>query len=109
MNGGFVGMMTADLHLLGAGSLKDKRKPLHGLKAALVKATGCSVSEVDDHDVLRRARISLAVVAADAAGAERLLDVAERIAHGGEFEVLSIRRTTCSLFELVPGELEALR
>ncbi len=106
MNGGFVGMMTADLHLPGASSLKDKRKPLHGLKAALVKAIGCSVSEVDDHDVLRRSRISLAVVATDAAGAERLLDIAERIAHGGEFEVLSIQRITCSLRELVSDEIE---
>ena len=44
MDRGFVGIVTADLHLPTAASLKDKRKPLAGLKAALVRATGASVS-----------------------------------------------------------------
>jgi uncharacterized protein YlxP (DUF503 family) len=101
MSGGFVGVMTADLHLPVADSLKEKRKPLAGLRAALIKATGCSVAEVGDHDVLRRAKVSLTVVAVDAPGATRLLDMAERVIWNGPFEVLATARRLLSVDEVV--------
>ena len=100
MNGGFVGVLTADLHLLGAASLKDKRKPLHSLKAALTKATGGAVAEVDDQDILRRARLTVAVVTAQATEAARLLDVAERVVFASQFEILSVDRSIHSVAEL---------
>lgn len=102
MSGGFVGLVTADLHLPTASSLKDKRKPLHGLKAALVRATGGAVAEVGDHDLLRRSRVTIAVVSATAADVDRLLAAAERVLHGREFEVLGVARHLASVDELVP-------
>lgn len=103
MNCGFVGIVSADLHLPTADSLKDKRKPLAGLKAALVRATGCSVSEVDFHDRTRRARVSLAVTSVSGGEADRLCDVAERVIFGGEFEVLAVWRQIVSVAELFEG------
>ena len=108
MERGFVGIVTADLHLPTATSLKDKRKPLAGLKAALARATGGSVGEVGDHDILRRSQISLAVVAVSASDAMRLCDVAERVIFSGAFEVVSIRRHVASVEELLPDGPEVI-
>ena len=108
MDRGFVGIVTADLHLPTAASLKDKRKPLAGLKAALVRATGGSVGEVGDHDILRRSQISLAVVAVSASEAMRLCDVAERVIFNGAFEVVSVHRHHASVQELLPDGPEVI-
>lgn len=100
MGGGFICVVTVDLHLPTATSLKDKRKPLAGLKAAVIRATGCSVSEVDHHDRIRRARISLAALGAGAAEARRLGEVAERVIAAGPFEILSIDRHIVGVDEI---------
>ncbi len=100
--------MAADLLLPTATSLKDKRKPLAGLKAALVKRTGASVSEVGDHDILRRSQISLALVTVSATEAQRLCDAAERVIFNDVFEVVSVRRQVASVTELFPDGLEGI-
>ena len=79
MGCGFVGTLTADLHLPQSGSLKDKRKELQRLKAALSKRTNCAIAEVDHHDLHRRTRVTLAVVTRDAGACEQLLGDARRL------------------------------
>jgi hypothetical protein len=81
MGCGYVGMLTVDLHLPEAGSLKDKRRHLQRVKAGLVKRVSCAVAEVDHHDLHRRSRLTLAVVTREAGEADRLLDAASRQLH----------------------------
>jgi len=105
MSCGFVGTLTVDLHLAPAGSLKDKRKNLLRVKAALVKRVACAVAEVDHHDLLRRARLTMAVVTREAGECDRLLDAASRLLHDDpEFTVIGESR------ELIAVEhVDALR
>lgn len=93
MGCGYVGTLTVDLHLGTADSLKDKRKEIHRVKAALVKRVACAVSEVDHHDLHRRTRLTLAVVTRGHAECERLLDAASRLLHSDPmFEALAESR-----------------
>jgi uncharacterized protein YlxP (DUF503 family) len=93
MDCGYVGTLTVDLHLPLASSLKDKRKELHRLKALLVKRTSCAIAEVDNHDLHRRSRLTLAVVTREHAECQRLLDAASRLLHTDpSFEALSESR-----------------
>ena len=93
MDGGWVGVLTADLHLPDARSLKAKRKELLRLKQRLAARLGCSVAEVDHHDLWQRAAISLAVVGRTAADVEEMLAEADRRLHADEaFEALDVAR-----------------
>lgn len=69
-----IGVLTAELGIEGADSLKDKRQALKSLLAHLRSAFNISAAEVDDHDVWRRATIGIAVVAGDARFANQVLD-----------------------------------
>lgn len=69
-----IGILTAELAIDGADSLKDKRQVLKSLLAHLRNEFNVSAAEVDDHDVWRRATIGVAVVATDAAFANQVLD-----------------------------------
>lgn len=100
MTEGFVGILTVDLHLAMSESLKDKRSALQRLRAQLVKATGCSVAETGDHELRRRATLTVAVVARDAGGAQRLLDEAVRVVERGPFEPLAFTTSLHSAEEL---------
>jgi uncharacterized protein YlxP (DUF503 family) len=82
MGAGFVGTLTVDLHLPESASLKDKRRQLLRVKAGLTRRFACAVAEVDHHDRLRRARLTLAVVTREAGEAERQVDAAARWLHG---------------------------
>ncbi len=82
MGCGYVATLTVDLHVPESGSLKDKRRQVLRLKAGLVKRFSCAVAEVDHHDLHRRSRLTLAVVAREAGEAERLVDAASRWLHG---------------------------
>jgi len=54
MGAGFVGILTFDIHLPEAGSLKGKRSDLRSLKADLQHRFGAAVAEVDHHDLWQR-------------------------------------------------------
>ncbi len=71
-----IGVLTAQLEIGGAQSLKDKRQVLKSLLAHLRADFNVSASEVDDHDLWQRATIGLAVVSNDAAFANQVLDKA---------------------------------
>ena len=98
MGCGYVGTLTVDLHLPQADSLKDKRKELHRVKAALIKRVSCVVAEVDHHDLHRRSRLTLAVVTREHAECERLLDAASHLLHTDPaFEALAEARDVITI------------
>lgn len=82
MAGGFVGILSVDLHLPEAGSLKAKRRELQRVKQGLARRFACAVSEVDHHDLWQRAGVTLAVVHREAGQAEHAVESASRWLHG---------------------------
>ena len=65
---------------------------LRSVKQQLANRVGCSIAEVDHHDVWQRARLTLACVTRDPGGATKLLDEAERWLAGQAFELGSRER-----------------
>jgi uncharacterized protein YlxP (DUF503 family) len=94
---GYVGIYAFELFFPESHSLKEKRMYLRSVKANLQNRVGCSIAEVDHHDVWQRSRLTLACVARESREVERLLDAAERWLAGQEFEVLANERETVSL------------
>ena len=70
---------------------------VRSVKQQLQNRIGCSIAEVDHHDVWQRVRLTLACAAREAREAERLLDEAERWLAGQGFEVLTTERRTVTL------------
>lgn len=69
-----IGVLTAELGIEQADSLKDKRQVLKSLLAHLRNEFNISAAEVADHDVWRRATVGVAVVATDTSFANQVLD-----------------------------------
>lgn len=57
-----IGVLTLNLSIDGADSLKDKRQVLKSLIAHIRAAFNVSVAEVDENDIWRRAVLGIAVV-----------------------------------------------
>ena len=76
----FIGYGALELHLPYAPDLKSKRRIVHGLVDRLHARYRVSVAETGHHDLLQRAEIGVAVIAADTATVERILDEVGRIA-----------------------------
>ena len=92
MSTGYVGILSFELHFPESHSLKEKRMHLRSVKQQLVNRIGCSIAEVDHHDVWQRARLTLACVTREAGDATRLLDDAERWLSGQAFELGACER-----------------
>jgi uncharacterized protein YlxP (DUF503 family) len=92
MSTGYVGILSFELHFPESHSLKEKRMHLRSVKQQLVNRIGCSIAEVDHHDVWQRARVTLACVTREAGDATRLLDDAERWLSGQAFELGACER-----------------
>jgi uncharacterized protein len=73
---GYVGVLSVEMHLPTAASLKDKRREVRRLKAGLENRLSFSVAEVGEHDLWQRATLSAAIVTREAGEAERLVDQA---------------------------------
>jgi uncharacterized protein len=69
-----IGLLTAELKIEGANSLKDKRQALKSLIARIRNSFNVSASEVDNHDIWRTATVGIAIVATDASFANEVLD-----------------------------------
>lgn len=82
MGAGYVGVLTADLHLPESRSLKQKRKELLRVKSGLARRFSCSVAEVDHHELWQRSRISLALVSREPSEAGERIEAAGRFLHG---------------------------
>ncbi len=73
-----VGVLTLELHLDGAHSLKDKRHTVKGLKDRLRSKFNVAVAEIDYQDVWQRSLISAVTVSSDHLHAEQVLQLVER-------------------------------
>lgn len=60
-----IGLLTLEIHLPGARSLKDKRQVLRGLLARLRKRYNVSVAEVEHQDLWQRAVLAVVAVNTD--------------------------------------------
>jgi uncharacterized protein YlxP (DUF503 family) len=80
-----VGLLSVELHIAGARSLKDKRMVLRRIKDRL-KKFNVAVSEVEYHDLWQRAGLAVVTVSPDEAHADRELaavaDEIERVEPG---------------------------
>ena len=97
MSAGYVGILSAELHLPENRSLKGKRKELLSMKAQLQRRFGASVAEVDHHDLWQRSRLTLSCVARGYREVEELLDGSERYLAGQAFEVGPVEREVVTL------------
>ena len=93
---GYVGILSVELFFPESHSLKEKRMHLRSVKQQLQNRIGCSIAEVDHHDVWQRSRLTLACAARKAGDAERLLDEAERWLAGQAFELGARERSIVS-------------
>ncbi len=99
MGGGYVGILSVELHFPEAGSLKGKRKHVKSAKAQLQNRFGASVAEVDHHDLWQRSRLTIACAAREYRELEQLLDGAERWLSGQEFELVRADREVVAVDE----------
>lgn len=91
-----VGLLTLDIHIPDARSLKDKRQVLRSLKDRLRGQFNVAVAELDHQELWQRALVGVVSLSADAARLEQSLhavcDEAERLLGrdlvGHEFEIL---------------------
>ncbi len=75
-----IGLLTLELELHEAHSLKDKRHWVSGLKARLRNGFNLSVAEVDDQMLLNRSVVAAVTISASPESARKLLEEAERTA-----------------------------
>jgi len=73
-----VGVLTLELQLEDAHSLKDKRHTVKGLKDRLRAKFNVAVAEIDYQDVWQRALVSAVTVSGDHGHAEQVLQSVER-------------------------------
>ena len=73
-----VGVLTLELHLEGAHSLKDKRHTVKGLKDRLRGKFNVAVAEIAYQDLWQRALVSAVTVSGDHKHAEQVLQLVER-------------------------------
>lgn len=82
-----VGLLTLEVHLPYAQSLKDKRQVLRSLKDRLRSHFNVAVAEVDHQELWQRATIGVVSVSNEQVHVARLLEnveeEAERILNGG--------------------------
>jgi uncharacterized protein len=97
VGGGYVGILSVELHFPEAGSLKGKRKYVKSAKAQLQNRFGASVAEVDHHELWQRSRLTLSCVAREHREVEALLADAERYLHGQEYELVRAERDIVAL------------
>ena len=85
-----IGACKVRLRILGARSLKEKRKVLKSMKDRLLRMN-LSVSEVDDNDKWQAATLGIALVSNDAAFINSVLDkIVLEIEENGKVEILAV-------------------
>jgi len=92
-----VGVMTAQLHMQGIGSLKAKRSIVKSLIGRLKSRFNISVSEVDDQDMKTSAVIGIAVVCNERAFIDKQFDtIINFMQNDGRFYLGQVERETFS-------------
>ena len=72
-----IGVLTLELRLENAHSLKDKRHVVQSLKTRLRNKFNVAVAEIDYQDLWQRAAVAAVTVASDHVHAERVLQSVE--------------------------------
>lgn len=94
----FTGMVALDVLLGDVHSLKEKRSVVRPIVASLRRTFECAAAEAGHLDLHRRALIGVAVVSAQAAHCEKVLDEAVRLVEAHpEITVLSSRQRLYAL------------
>ena len=73
-----IGVLTLELHLDGAHSLKDKRHTVKGLKDRLRSRHNVAVAEIGYQELWQRSLVSAVTVSGDRTRAEAVLQSVER-------------------------------
>jgi uncharacterized protein YlxP (DUF503 family) len=94
----FVGVLRLGLSVVGARSLKDKRRVVHSLKDRLATRLRVSVAEVGELDDPRRVHLGVAVVSNEAAQCDRVLEEAAHYASTLGDAILTDRATEIVAF-----------
>lgn len=74
-----VGVITWEIQIFDARSLKEKRKVVKSLKERLQSRFNLSVAETDYQDSWQRAELTAALVATDVPYADRVLNKADAL------------------------------
>lgn len=77
-----IGVISWELEIIGAHSLKEKRSVVKGLKDRLHGRFNVSVAETAHQDLWQRAEISACVMASDKKIAESVLQQADALVAG---------------------------
>jgi len=77
-----VAVVSWDLTLPTAGSLKEKRMVVRSLKDRLRKHFNVSVAETAYQELWGRTRLTVALVASDASNVDSMLDRMDRLVEG---------------------------
>ncbi len=72
-----VGVVSWELEIIGAHSLKEKRSVVKSLKARLHEKFNVSVAETDHHDVWQRCELTACVVSGTRSHADEVLRSAD--------------------------------
>ena len=95
--GMLVGVMTAQLHMQGVGSLKAKRSIVKGLIGRLKSRFNISISEVEHQDSKQIAVIGIAVVCNERVFIDQQFDsIISFMRHDGRFYLGQVERETFS-------------
>ncbi len=97
MGGGYVGIVSAELHFPESRSLKTKRRELKSVKTQLVQRFQVAVAEVDHHETWQRSRLTAACVARQHSDAMSILDTVERFLCSRGFEAVIVQRDVAKL------------
>ncbi|MGC2424429.1 MAG: DUF503 domain-containing protein [Nitrospirota bacterium] len=92
----FVGILTVEMVVYDAGSLKSKRSVVKGLKDRIRSKFNVSVAEVDNQDLWQRATLGVACVSGEKAFTSDVLN-----------KVVDLIRSNTSL-ELIDYQIEVL-
>jgi uncharacterized protein len=78
-----VGLLTLEIHIPDAQSLKDKRQVLRSLKDKLRRQFNVAVAELDHHDVWQRSVVGVVTLSNEERhvqeSLQKVLDEADRI------------------------------
>ena len=88
-----VGVLTVDIAVLDAQTLKDKRSVTHGFKQRLRNKFNVSVAEVHFGDVPKRCRFGIAMVSKEARPLHSQLDkIVDLVRHTRGMTLLEYER-----------------
>ena len=89
-----VGVLVWELDVLGAHSLKDKRRVVKSMSERMRNRFNAGVAETGHHDVWQRAQLAACVVSNERGHADSMLDAIDRfVANDARVRILDTRRT----------------